>query len=166
MTSHLRSISLLLVATGLVWGQSDNNVPPRDPGSNANYQNGSQTEIRKLRIEFLEFRIEIQAAKVSVLERGMEQIQTERLKFSEEERNRPQPFAAIESNIQSQAMTSEQQAEFDAIRGKLAAEQASRVEKERASFQARENELSAGLRLEGQRLDALKAKLNDLTAAR
>ena len=152
MKFHLMSICLLLVAVGMAHAQADKNG-----------QNSSPTEIRKLRIEFLEFRIDVETAKISLLEHSLQQIQTERLTLTDQERNGPQQFSAFEAQFQGQALAPEQQAEFDKIKAQVVAAQAGHLDQERAALQKREDELSAELRIEKQRCDALKTKLGELT---
>lgn len=129
MKSHLLFVSLL-AATGAA-GQD---------GVDANHQKALLAEVRKLRIELLEFRIEAQATKIPVLELGLNRIEAQRLKLAEEERTVPQQIASINAQLTGQSLTPDQRAELDALRSTFAAVQAERVSTERSSLEAREAE--------------------------
>ena len=158
MKAKLLCGALLLAAAAALHGQSG--------GVDADQQKALLAEVRKLRVELLEMRIEAQAAKIPALEQGLAQIETRRARLAEEERSAPQQLANLDSRFRGQTLPPEQRAEFEGVKAAFLAAQAEHSNTERSTLQMREAEISASLKLEEQRLQALKALLNELTAAK
>lgn len=168
MKSQLVYGSLFLLANAAAWGQglSGSTAAPCAPNSvDEAQQKGLLQEVRKLRIELLEVRMEAQNVKVLNLEQGLTQIEVQRSRLLEEERAAPQQLANLDPRYQGQTLLPEQRAELEILKATFMATQTEHLNTERSALQAREAETSAALQLEQQRLQALKAKLNELTAA-
>jgi hypothetical protein len=130
------------------------------------HRNEVLSELRKLRIEILEYRIESRTENVAVLEQALTQVRSERLRFENEERVRVQQMAEAETYLATQAQTlsPEQRMHFEGLRAGLMAEHPERLRAEHATLEKREAEAEEGLRAAHRQLEQLKANRNELIA--
>ena len=164
MRSQLLYGCLLLLATGAARGQSGNTAAPcGQEGLEPNQHKALVAEVRKLRIELLEFRIEAQAAKIPILEHQLGLIEAQRLKLAEEEQTGSQQLANIDAQLSDQTLAPAQRAEIEGVKATFATAQAEHLMMARQSLQVQGAETSTAVNFEQRRLQALKAKLNELT---
>ena len=133
---------------------------------NSEFQRVLAGELRRLRAELLEYRIEIQAAKVAALQRSIGQIQAQRQRLLDEERSTTQQFTAPEPPFSGAPLNPAERAQLESLRSLAIAEQATKVRTEQADLATRESTTNVTLRAERQRLEGLQAALGDLTGNR
>jgi hypothetical protein len=125
-------------------------------------------ELRKLRIEILEYRIESRAEDLARLERALQQVRSARLRLEEEEHARAQQIAEAETFLvtQGQTLTPEQKTHFEAMKAGMIGTQPEKMRAEQAAVMKQKAEADDRLRMAHQQLQWLKAMRNELVSRR
>jgi hypothetical protein len=121
-------------------------------------------EVRRLRADLLELRIEASTAKVSALEISMSDIQATRSRLAQEEQTLAQQLG-LELGAAPPNLTPEERSQIEALRAAAIAGESEKLRTEQRVLERREREVGDSLRAEQQRLQALQSQVNGLTAA-
>jgi hypothetical protein len=123
-------------------------------------------EVRRLRVDLLELRIEASATKVSALEISVSDIQATRSRLAQEEQTLAQQLGTFQLGAAPPNLTPEERSQVEALRAAAIAEESEKLRTEGRVLERREREVGDSLRAEQQRLQALQSQVNGLTAAR
>jgi colicin import membrane protein len=107
-------------------------------------------EIRGLRIELLEERIERRDERIAGLERQLAEAQAERQRIAEAQRAQNEEIAEFDQRLASPGLPAEDRAEVERLRSQWTSAAASRVAEQAVSASRRESELRAQLAREQQ----------------
>ena len=129
-------------------------------------QSEALAELRKLRVEILEYRIESRVEALAGLEQDLQRIRGERQRLQEDERARIEQLAEVEGFLSTQGhtLTPEQRTHFEAMKAGIVGEQPEKLRTEQAAIMKREAEAADRLRAVQQQVQSLEAKRNELTA--
>lgn len=117
------------------------------------------SELRELRREVLDDRLERQEVRVRALEFQLRQSRTERQDGEEVQRAQNQEVLQLEQQLADPALSPEDRTQLESIR----AEAASREQTDRGLLAQKEAQLTEKLRREQQRLEALRAVARSLS---
>jgi aspartate aminotransferase-like enzyme len=117
-------------------------------------------ELRELKREFLEDRIERQEARVSALERELQRAHFDLQSGDDSQRTESQDAMQLDQQLSDPALSPEQRAELEAVRTEVAAT----AQRERSAQRQRESETAESLHHERARLESLRGALRALSA--
>lgn len=136
--------------------------PSKDDSSNSiAWLRFIATEIRQLRRELLEDRLERQEARVKALERELQQVRAERQQSDDLQGAQAQETSQLEERLRDPEISAEQRSQLEALRAELL----TRAPTDREVFARKENEASDALRRERARLAQLHQLLRAFMAA-
>ena len=110
------------------------------------------SELRELRRELLEDRLERQQIRVRELERESEGIRAERQQAEESQRSQGQELAQVEQQLQSSSVPAEERAQLEAVRNQIASRDPAIV----AAAMTKEQQVNEALGREHSRLESLR----------
>ena len=122
-------------------------------------------EIRQLRLELLESRIDVQSQRVSPLDQALAQIKSERIRLRDQEQANATQLAQVDARLAAPNLAAEERAQLDAIRAAIAGPQLDEIRAAQTTIEKLEVETAGRLRTEQQRLEALQLRRNAMTAA-
>ena len=156
----MQSASRLLLALGLA-------LCPRTYAQSGSCPISGDTlaEIRLLRLELLESRIDVQSQKVLPLEQALAQIKSERIRLRDQEQANATQLAQVDARLAASNLAAEERAQLDAIRTAIAGQQLDEIRAAQTAIDKLEAETSGRLRTEQQRLEALQLRRNSMAAA-
>jgi hypothetical protein len=175
LAASVLGLVLLLCTNPRVDAQVPNNTAPNQAASgsgcaafdgNGEVQRMLLAELRKLRMELLEYRIETQTNRVSALQLSLSQTQARRQRLADEERVAVQQPNIPEPQFPGPMLTPAERTQLESLRSAAIAEQAGRIRSEQSDLAARESADADALRAEQQRLQSLQASLTELTRNR
>jgi chromosome segregation ATPase len=141
----------------------------RTSGCNANSaapigQDVLLEELRRLRVELLEYRIESETARVAALETSLGDIQAQRSRLAQQEQALAQQLGSPQTPAAFPNVTAEGRSQFESLRAAAIADESEKLRAEQRLLERREREVGDSLRTEQQRLQALQSQVNGLTA--
>jgi hypothetical protein len=169
----LLAVLLLLCAGNQARAQTNTTAiqPPSAPGcavpdANGDFQRMLLAELRRLRVDLLEYRIELQTARTAALQLTLEQVRARQSRLSDEERAAVQQLNTQEPQFSAQTLTPGERSQLESMRAALSAEQEEGTRAERSDLAIRESAADTDLRAAQQRLHDLQGALRELTARR
>jgi hypothetical protein len=120
-------------------------------------------EIRSLRIEMLQYRLELMAAKVPILERELEQARIEQQVLDEEQRSEAQEISSIDSHLNDVAVEPAEREDLETRRNALVARAPVRFRTGSTLLVQREAQAREELARHQQRMQVLLEQARRLT---
>lgn len=143
------------------------NTPAADPrigGSNTQvaWLQYIASELRRMRVELLEDRREIQQTRMQELQRDVETVQSQQQRLDEEQRSQTQQAAEIESQLSQSNLTKAEREELEARKADLLNISPARYATSQAALAQREARARDRLAQQQQRLRLVEQQLREL----
>jgi hypothetical protein len=120
------------------------------------------SELRKIRIELVQYQWEIQQIKMPELERKLQDIQSERTQTEEEQREQGAEISSITAQLAEPSLGKEERQELEARKANLVASAPMRFQTRQMSLSQREAEARERLARENERARQLLERAREL----
>lgn len=153
-------IGMLLALFVVFHATADAEQPP-DPGAWLRFIG---LEVRQLRVELFEHRLESEAQKITVLEKDLAAVRSERAALQAEESVHRQQIANLDSQLAEAVVEPQARAEIEASKAELAGGGAEKLRAAQDVLIAREAEINERIRLAKAHLQNLSTRMKQLVA--
>lgn len=160
--------TMAVTATGGISAQNQDAGAPASVSGNAASQVAwiqyLAAELRRLQIELLEDRRDLQQARLQDLERDLESIQTRQQEIQEEQRSQTQRAAEIDGQLLQSNLSNPERAELEAQKADLLAQSPARFGTAQSALTQQETRARERLALQEQRVRAIDRQISELSA--
>lgn len=122
-------------------------------------------EVRQLRVELFEHRLENEAEKITVLERDLAAARSERVALQAEESVHRQQVANLDAQLAEASVEPEARAQMEASKAELAGSATEKLRIAQNTLAAREAEIAERIRLAKAHLQTLATRMKQLASA-
>jgi hypothetical protein len=126
---------------------------------------GIESQVKALRLELIESRMEAQERVIPVLQSEIETLRGQHASLDGEESQARQRLQAFDQQTASNTLTPDEQAQAQSMRAGAGADALENVRRYRAALIARQQQVEARLRVEMQRMNQLQEKTKSLRSA-